>query len=163
MYLRKYKISKAAFLENTSQQPSLYIIWFRVSSKRKYYFMSETYLKPSQTSKMKLLAKVVNASRDVFRTVFSIQNVFRTSRMALFTKIMNGWKPLTFSAKSFILDILLGTENASGFTVFNYFHQKLHLRSLRGQMCLCMYLVSQIWRWINEISKVCYEETQKNM
>ena len=40
--------------------------------------MSETYLKPSQTSKMKLLAKVVNASRDVFRTVFSIQNVFRT-------------------------------------------------------------------------------------
>ena len=40
--------------------------------------MSETYLKPSQTSKMKLLAKVVNASRDVFRTVFSIQNVFGT-------------------------------------------------------------------------------------
>ena len=40
--------------------------------------MSDTYLKPSQTSKMKLLAKVVNASRDVFRTVFSIQNVFRT-------------------------------------------------------------------------------------
>ena len=40
--------------------------------------MSETYLKPSQTSKMKLLAKVVNASRDVFRTVFSIQNIFRT-------------------------------------------------------------------------------------
>ena len=29
--------------------------------------MSETYLKPSQTSKMKLLAKVVNTSRDVFR------------------------------------------------------------------------------------------------
>ena len=103
MYLRKYKISKAAFLKNTSQQPSLYIIWFRVSPKRKYYFMSETYLKPSQTSKMKLLAKVVNASRDVFRTVVSIQNVFRTSRMALFTKIMNGWKPLTFSAKGSIL------------------------------------------------------------
>ena len=52
--------------------------------------MPEMYLKPSQTSKMKLLAKVVNASRDVFRTVFSIQNVFRISRMALFTKIMNG-------------------------------------------------------------------------
>ena len=52
--------------------------------------MSETYLKTSQTSKMKTLAKVVNASRDVFRTVFSIKNVFRTSRMALFTKIMNG-------------------------------------------------------------------------
>ena len=52
--------------------------------------MSETYLKPSQTSKMKLLVKVVKASRDVFRTVFSIQNIFRISRMALFTKIMNG-------------------------------------------------------------------------
>ena len=50
--------------------------------------MSETHLKPSQASKMKLLAKVVNASSDVFRTVFSIQNVFRTSKMALFTKIM---------------------------------------------------------------------------
>ena len=104
--------------------------------------MSETYLKPSQTSKIKLLAKVVNASRDLFRTVFSIQNIFRTSRMAL--------------AKSSILDILLGPENASGFTVFNYFHQKLHLRSLRGKICLCMYLVPQIFR-------VCYEETQKNV
>ena len=141
MYLRKCKISKAAFLENTSQQPSHYIIWFRVSPKRKYYFMSETYLKPSQTSKMKLLAKVVNTSRYVFRTVFNIQNVFRTSKMALFTKIMNGWKPLPFSAKISILDILLGPKNASGFTVFNYFHQKLHLGSLRGQICLCMYLV----------------------
>ena len=39
--------------------------------------MSEAYLKPSQTSSMKLLAKVVNASRDIFRTVFSIQNIFR--------------------------------------------------------------------------------------
>ena len=163
MYLRKYKISKSAFLENTSRQPSFYIIWFRVSPKRKYYVMSETYLKTSQTSKMKLLAKVFNTSRDVFRTVFSIQNIFRTSRMVLFTKIMNGWKPLTFSAKSSILDILLGPENASGFTVFNYFHQKLHLRSLRGQICLCMYLVLQIWRWINKISKVGYEEIQKNV
>ena len=162
MYLRKYKISNAAFLENTSQQLPLYIIWFRVSPNRKYYFMSETYLKPSQTCRMKLLAKVVNASRDVFRTVFSIQKVFRTSSMALFTKIMNSWKPLSFSTKSSILDILLGPENASGFTVFNYFHQKLHLRSLRGQICLCMYLVPQICRWTNKISKVCYEETQKS-
>ena len=70
MYLRKYKISKAVFLVNTSQQLPLYIIWFRVSPNGKYYSMSETYLEPSQTSKMKLLAKVVNASRDVFRTVF---------------------------------------------------------------------------------------------
>ena len=103
MYLRKYKFSKAAFLENISQMPSLYIIWFRILLKRKYYFLSETYLKPSQTSKMKLLAKVVHTSRDVSRTAFSIQNVFRTSRMALFTKIMNKWKLLTFSAKSCIL------------------------------------------------------------
>ena len=106
MYLRKYKFSKVVFLENTSQQPSLYIIWFKFSPKRKYYFMSEMYYsKPSETSKMKLLAKVVYASRDVFKTVISIQNVFRTSRMALFTKIMNmnGQKLLTFSAKSSIL------------------------------------------------------------
>ena len=52
--------------------------------------MSESYLKPTQTSKMKLLEKAVNASRDVFRTIFSIHNVFRTSKMSLFTKIMNG-------------------------------------------------------------------------
>ena len=83
MYLRKYKIPKAAFIENTSQQLPLYMIWFRVSPNQKNYFMSGMYLKPSQTSKMKLLTKVVNASRDVFRTVLSIQNVFRTSRMAL--------------------------------------------------------------------------------
>ena len=162
MYFRKYKISETAFLENNSRQPSLYIIWFRVSAKRKYYFISETYLKPSETSRMKLPAKVVNACRDVFRTVFSIQNVFRTSRMALFTKIMNGWKPLTFSAKSsilifcWVLKMPLDSES-------NYFHQKLHFRSLRGEICLCMYLVPQIWRWINEISKVCYEEMQKNV
>ena len=91
--------------------------------------MSETYYsKPSQTSRMKLLAKVVVASRALFKTVLSIQNVFRTSRMALFTKIMNSQKPLTFSAKKLHLNILLGPKNASGFTVFNYFHQKLHLR-----------------------------------
>ena len=56
---------------------------------------------------------------------------------------------------------MLGPENASGFTAFNHFYQKLHLRSLRGQICLYMYLVPQIWRWINEISKVCYEETKE--
>ena len=122
MYSRKYKFSKAAFFENSSQQPSLYIVWLRVLPKRKCYFMSETYSKLSQTSKMKLLAKVVNASRDVFRTVFSIQNVFRTSRMALFTKIMNGRKPLTFSAKSsilifcWVLKMLLDSQSLTIFT-----------------------------------------------
>ena len=108
--------------------------------------MSETYLKASQTSKMKLLAKVVKASRDVFRTLFSIQNVFRTSRMALFTKNNEQLKADKFFCKKLHLNILLGPENASGLTVFNYFHQKLHLKSLRGQICLCMYLVTQIWR-----------------
>ena len=44
---------------------------------------------PSQTSKTKLPTKVVNTSRDIFRTLFIIQNVFRTSRMVLFAKIMN--------------------------------------------------------------------------
>ena len=91
--LRKHVLSWNWQLENISWQPSVYVIWFKVLPKQKYYFMSETYLKPSQTSKMKLLMKVVNASRDVFRTVFSIQNVFRTfrtSKMELFTKIMNG-------------------------------------------------------------------------
>ena len=127
MYFRDYKFSKAAFLENTSQQPSLYIIWFRVSPKRKYCFMSETYSKPRQTSKMKLLAIVVNASRDAFRTVFSIQNAFRTSRMAPFTKIMNGRKPLIFSAKSSIL-IFCWVLKMPLDSAFNYFHQKLHLR-----------------------------------
>ena len=70
---------------------------------------------------------------------------------------------VNFFHKKLHLNTLLGSENASGFTVFNYFHQKLHLRSLRGQICLCMYLVLQIWRLINEISKVGYEEIQKNV
>ena len=165
MYLRKFKISKAAFLDNTSQQLPLWLynLIQSFAQSKILLYVRDVFKTPSQTSKMKLLAKVVTASRDVFRTVFTIQNVFRTSRMVLFTKIMNGWKPLAFSAKTSILDTLLGPENASGFIVFNYFHQKLHLRSLRGQICLCMYLVPQIWRWINEISKVCYEETEKNV
>ena len=162
MYLRKYKISKAAFLENTSQQLPLYNL-IQSFAQSRILLHVETYLKPNQTSKMKLLTKVVNASRDVFRTLFSIQNAFRTSKMTLFIKIMNGWKPWTFSAKSSIVGILMGPENLSGFTVFNYFHQKQYLRSVRGKLCLCMYLVSQISRWINEISKVCYEETQNNV
>ena len=75
--------------------------------------MSDTYLKPSQTSKMKLLAKVVNASRDVFRTVFSIQNVFRTYSEHLrwsFFKYNERLKAVNFSAKSSMVDILLGLE-----------------------------------------------------
>ena len=53
-------------------------------------YKSRGIFRTQQNIKMKLLAKVINASGDIFRTVFSIQNVFRTSRMALFKKIMNG-------------------------------------------------------------------------
>ena len=126
-----YKISEAAFFESTSRQLSLYIIWFRVSPKRKYYFKSETDLKPSQISKMKFLAKGVNASRDIFRTVKQL-------------KAVN-----FFHKKSSIMDILLGPENASGFTVSNYIHQKLHLISLRRRICPCIYLVWQNMLWRN--------------
>ena len=112
MYLRKYKIFKAAFLENTSQQLPLYMIWFRVLPKRKYYFMSETYLKPSQTSKMKLLAKVVNASRDVFRTVVSSQNVFRTySDYLRWSFLQNNERlnTVNFFFKKFLLRYFVGS------------------------------------------------------
>ena len=34
----------------------------------------------------------------------------QTSKMELFWKIVNGWKPLTVFAKSFILDVPLGLE-----------------------------------------------------
>ena len=79
-----------------------------------------------------------------------------------YSEQLNSSKPLAFSTKSSILNILLGPENASRFIVFTYFHQKLHLRSSRGLICLCICLVRQFWRWINEICKVCYEETQNN-
>ena len=37
----------------------------------------------------------------------------RTSKMELIAKIVNGWKPLTVFAKRFILDVWLGSEYAS--------------------------------------------------
>ena len=90
--------------------------------------MSEMYYsKPNQTSKMKLRAKVVNASRDVFKTVISIQNVFRTKN-GTFYKNNEHERPkaVNFFCKKLHLNIFLGPKNASGFTF--YFHQKLHLR-----------------------------------
>ena len=67
------------------------------------------------------------------------------------TEIEDGWI-------SFILDIWLSFEYVSG-TVY-YFWQKVHFKSFIGlQICLCLY---QVWQFINEVSKVCYEETQKN-
>ena len=38
----------------------------------------------------------------------------RTSKMGLFVKIVNSFQPFTISAKSFILDVRLGSENDSG-------------------------------------------------
>ena len=76
--------------------------------------LCQTYLKPSQTSKMKLLVKVVKASRDIFRTVFSIQNIFRISRMALFTKLMNGWKLILISC--WVLKMPLDLQSSTIFT-----------------------------------------------
>ena len=63
-----------------------------------------------------------------------------------------------FFSKSFILDVWPSSNYASG--VVNYCRQKLHLKSLVGPLiCLCMYWV---WQFLNETSKICYEETQKN-
>ena len=37
----------------------------------------------------------------------------QTSKIELFVKLVNGWKPLIIFAKRFILDIWLGSEYAS--------------------------------------------------
>ena len=42
----------------------------------------------------------------------------QTSKIELFKKIVNGWKPLTIFAKSFILDVLLGSGHT--FAVISY-------------------------------------------
>ena len=68
---------------------------------------------------MKFLGKGVSASRDVFRKVKRLIAV-------------------NFLRKKLHLRHSAGPENASGFTVVNYFHQKLHLKSLRGIIRLCM-------------------------
>ena len=95
---------------------------------------------------MKLLAKGINASWDVFKTVKHLRWDF--------------FKAVNFFRKNLHLRYSAGSWKClSGFTVFNYFNQKLHLTSLRGLICLYIYLVWQFWRWINKISKVCYEET----
>ena len=67
---------------------------------------------------------------------------------------MNDWNSgrlKIFSSKSFILDVRLRSEYASGSV--NYFCQKLHLKPRIG-LWICQFLT--------EISKVCYEETQNN-
>ena len=82
--------------------------------------------------------------------------------MELFVKIVKGWKPATFLSKISILDLLLGSKYASGFKTVNCFHRKLHLKSLTG-LWICLYLY-WVWQfWINKISKLRSEETQKNV
>ena len=72
---------------------------------------------------------------------------------------LNSGRLQFFFSKGFILDVQLRSEYASG--TVNYFHQKLHLKSLIGLwICLCLCWVRQLL--VNEISKVGYEETQKN-
>ena len=45
----------------------------------------------------------------------------RTSKLELFSKIVNGWKPLTIFAESFILDVRLGSEYVSEHYAFSFF------------------------------------------
>ena len=79
-----------------------------------------------------------------------------TSKMELLRKQWTA--EIVDGSKSFILDVLLRSEYASG--TVNYCHQKLHLKSLIGLwICLCLYWVCQ---FLNKTSKTCYEETQKN-
>ena len=82
-----------------------------------------------------------------------------TSKMEFFVLIVNGWNSgRLFFSKSFILDVLLHSKYASG--TVNYCRQKLHLKSLIGPwICLCLYWV---WQFLNETSKVCYQETNGN-
>ena len=63
-----------------------------------------------------------------------------------------------FFSKNFILDVWLCSEYSSG--TVNCCRQKLHLKSLIGLwICLCL---CWVWQFLNETSKICYEETQKN-
>ena len=65
---------------------------------------------------------------------------------------------------------LCSGENTTLF-MFTFVQGELYLKSSQTSkmellekiwMCYCMYVIWQFWRWIIEISKVCYEETQKN-
>ena len=71
---------------------------------------------------------------------------------------MNNWNGyFFFFSKSSILDIQVHCEYTSGNV--NYFCEKHHLKYLIGSE----YASAWVWQfWINEISKICHEETQKN-
>ena len=66
------------------QKSSTIVVWQVSNNNSHYRCCSESYSEPIQTSKMEL-----------------------------FGKIVNGFSPLTIFAKSYILDVWLGSENAS--------------------------------------------------
>ena len=99
--------------------------------------------------KMEPIAKMVNGSRGVFRTKWKIWDG---------ALCVNSERLKMFFSKSFILDVRIRSEYASG--TVNYCRQKLQPESLIGPwICLCLYWGRQ---FLNETSKTCYEETQKN-
>ena len=61
-----------------------------------------------------------------------------------------------FFSKSFILDVRLRSEYASG--TVNYFRQKLHLKIYNRILNTLLPVLSLL----NEIGKACYKETKKN-
>ena len=87
---------------------------------KKRAIQADVYLGPSQTSTIQhFCVKIVNCSIGVFRTESNIEN-------GDFGE--NFFQPFTIYTKSFILDVRLRSEYASG--TVNYFCKKLHLRCL---------------------------------
>ena len=69
--------------------------------------MSETYLKHSQTCRINLLPKIVPEQKTAPELYSEPSQI---SKMELSAKIMNGWNPLTFFAKSSILEVPIQSE-----------------------------------------------------
>ena len=59
----------------------------------------------------------------------------RTSKLELFSKIVNGWKPLTIFAESFILDVRLGSEYVSEHYAFSFFFFFWKIESRFSTLC----------------------------
>ena len=53
----------------------------------------------------------------------------RTSKMGLFTKIVNGWKPLNIFAKRSIVDVRQGSESVSDLCLLNHKLTDLSLKT----------------------------------
>ena len=54
--------------------------------------------------------------------------------MELFADVVNGWKPLSFSPKSFILDVSQGSEYTSGSWHQNLYKKKYINWDLKGEL-----------------------------